>query len=136
MYVVLKANIPKLASMVTYLKKYCNPNLAFTEAGYYLSSVEFACQYILRLNEQEFPVHQGEKIDRIVVCEPRYQQLTSEMGPVFEVVSENEWLKGYQLFAVKEWQLDPLRYVCKFLVKSDYFTLQIENRNLSIFIKT
>ncbi|XP_031568826.1 uncharacterized protein LOC116303436 isoform X2 [Actinia tenebrosa] len=119
-YVVLKANIPKLASTVAYLKKYCNPNLAFTEAGYYLSSVEFACQYILRLNEHEFPVHQGKKIDKIVVCEQRrYRQLASEGASVFEAVSENEWLKGYQMFAVKEWQLDPLRYFSTVLVPTD-----------------
>lgn len=110
-YVVLQANIPNFASTVAYLKHYSNPNLAFSEAGYYLSSIEFACQYILRLSEHDFPVGDEDGIGgHIVVCEQHhYKELASEEEPLFEIVSVNKWLMGYELYAVKEWQLDPLR---------------------------
>lgn len=46
----------------------------------------------------------------IVVCEQHhYKGLASEDEPLFEIVSVNKWLMGYELYAVKEWQLDPLR---------------------------
>ena len=110
-YVVLKASIPQLASTVAYLKQYSNPNLAYSEAGYYLSSVEFACHFLLRLNESDFHINKHEMTDKVVVCEPqRYKQLVSEEEPLFEMVSVNEWLCGYKLYTVKEWQLDPTRY--------------------------
>ena len=59
-YVVLKAAIPNLASSVALLKRYSNPGLAFSEAGYYLASVEFATQYILRMSEQDFTSNEGK----------------------------------------------------------------------------
>ena len=59
-YAVLKASIPNLGSTVALLKRYSNPSLAFSEAGYYLASVEFATQYILRMNEQDLSPNHGK----------------------------------------------------------------------------
>ena len=109
-YVVLKSKIPNLASTIAYLRRYSNPNLAFSEAGYYLSSVEFACQYLLRVNEEDYKNKSLLFTERIVICEQaRFDNIVAKEGAVFEIVSENKWLHGYELFAVKEWHLDPTR---------------------------
>ena len=109
-YVVLKSKIPNLVSTIAYLRRYSNPNLAFSEAGYYLSSVEFACQYLLRINEQDYRNKSLLLTERIVICEQaRFGKMVDEDGAVFEMVSEDKWLHGYELFAVKEWHLDPTR---------------------------
>ena len=109
-YVVLKSKIPNLASTIAYLRRYSNPNLAFSEAGYYLSSVEFACQYLLRVNEEDYRNKSLLLTERIVICEQaRFDKVVAKEGAVFEIVSENKWLHGYELFAVKEWHLDPTR---------------------------
>lgn len=109
-YVVLKSKIPNLASTTAFLRRYSNPNLAFSEAGYYLASVEFACQYLLRVNEQDYRNKSLLLTERIVICEQaRLGKMVVEEGAVFEIVSENKWLNGYELFAVKEWHLDPTR---------------------------
>ena len=110
-FVVLKSKIPNLASTIAYLRRYSNPNLAFSEAGYYLASVEFACQYLLRVNEQDYTNKSLLLSERIVTCEQaRFNKIVAEEGAVFEIVSENNWLHGYELFAVKEWHLDPTRW--------------------------
>ena len=109
-YVVLKSRIPNLASTVAYLRRYSNPNLSFSEAGYYLASVEFACQYIRQLNEQDYRDKSPLIMEKIVVCEQsRFGKMAAEEGAMFEVVFEDKWLHGYELFAVKEWHLDPTR---------------------------
>lgn len=110
-YVVLKSRIPKLASTVAYLRRYSNPNLSFSEAGYYLASAEFACQYLRQLNEVDYRNRSPLITENIVVCEHgRFSKMAAEEAAVFEIVSEDEWLHGYELFAVKEWHLDPTRY--------------------------
>lgn len=109
-YVVLKSRIPKLASTVAFLRRYSNPNLSFSEAGYYLASVEFACQYLRQLNEQDYRNKSPLLTEKIVVCEQgRFSKMAAEEAAVFEMVSEDKWLHGYELFAVKEWHLDPTR---------------------------
>ena len=109
-YVVLKSKLPKLASTIAYLRQYSNPNLAFSEAGYYMASVEFACQYLLRVNEQDYRNKSLLLTESIVVCEQaRFGKMVAEDAAVFDMVSENKWLSGYELLAVKEWHLDPTR---------------------------
>ena len=112
-YVVLKANLPNLPTTVAYLRRYSNPNLAFSEAGYYLASVEFACQYLLRLNEQDFVCKSPLTSGHLVVCEQeKYEKLAGQDDAWWEVVAKGKWLYGYQLCAVKEWLTDPVRSVC------------------------
>lgn len=109
-YVVLKSRIPNLASTVTFLRRYSNPNLSFSEAGYYLASVEFACQYLRQINEQDYRNKSPLLGEKIVVCEQdRFAKMAEEEDAVFELVSVDQWLHGYELFAVKEWHLDPTR---------------------------
>ena len=87
-----------------------NPNLAFCEVGYYLSSAEFPCQYLLRINEQDYRNKSLLLTERIVIREQdRFGKMVDEDVAVFEMVSEDKWLHGYELFAVKEWNLDPTR---------------------------
>ena len=109
-YVVLKSGIPNLASTVAFLRKYSNPNLSFSETGYYLASVEFACQYLLHLDEEDFRNKSPLLGLEIVVCEQsKLSKMVSHEDAVFETAAEEKWLPGYQLFAVKEWHLDPTR---------------------------
>lgn len=109
-YVVLKSRIPNLASTVAFLRRYSNPNLSFSEAGYYLASVEFACQYLRQINEQDYRNKSPLLGEKIVVCEQdRFAKMAEEEDAVFELVSVDQWLHGYELFAVKEWHLDPTR---------------------------
>lgn len=109
-YVVLKSKIPNLASTIAILRGYSNPNLAFSEAGYYLSSVEFACRYLERINEQDYRDKSHLLTERLVVCEQaRLGKMAQEETAVFEIVSQDKWLQGFEVFAVKEWHLDPTR---------------------------
>ncbi|XP_068712050.1 uncharacterized protein [Montipora foliosa] len=110
-YVVLKSRIPNLASTVAFLRRYSNPNLSFSEAGYYLASVEFACQFLRQLNEQDYRNKSPLLTQNIVVCElSRFGKMAAEEQAIFEMVLQDEWLHGYELFAVKEWHLDPTRF--------------------------
>lgn len=121
-YVVLKSKIPNLASTIAFLRRYSNPNLAFSEAGYYLASVEFACQYLVRINEQDYRDKTHLLTERIVVCEQaRFGKMAREEAAVFEIVSQDKWLQGFEVFAVKEWHLDPTRWETFTLVDSHYF---------------
>ena len=114
-YVVLKSRIPNLASTVAFLRRYSNPNLSFSEAGYYLASVEFACQFLRQLNEQDYRNKSPLLTQNIVVCElTRFGKMAAEEQAIFEMVFQDEWLHGYELFAVKEWHLEPTRSDCLF----------------------
>ncbi|KAJ7385595.1 hypothetical protein OS493_015179 [Desmophyllum pertusum] len=53
-YVVLKSKLQKLASTIAYLRQYSNPNLAFSEAGYYMASVEFCICEAVALDPTRF----------------------------------------------------------------------------------
>ena len=109
-YVILKSRIPNLASTVAFLRRYSNPNLSFSEAGYYLASVEFACQFLRQLNEQDYRNKSPLLKHNIVVCEPRrFGKMMTDELPMFDMVLQDVWLPGYELFAVKEWHLDPTR---------------------------
>lgn len=118
-YVVLKSKIPNLASTIAILRGYSNPNLAFSEAGYYLSSVEFACRYLERINEQDYRDKSHLLTERLVVCEQaRFGKMAQEETAVFEIVSQDKWLQGFEVFAVKEWHLDPTRFYRTVIVPS------------------
>lgn len=109
-YVILKSRIPNLASTVAFLRRYSNPNLSFSEAGYYLASVEFACQFLRQLSEHDYRNKSPLLTQNIVVCEPRrFGKMMTDKLPLFDMVSQEVWLHGYELFAVKEWHLDPTR---------------------------
>ena len=109
-YVILKSRIPNLASTVAFLRRYSNPNLSFSEAGYYLASVEFACQFLRQLNEHDYRNKSPLLKHNIVVCEPRrFGKMMTDELPMFDMVLQDVWLHGYELFAVKEWHLDPTR---------------------------
>ena len=109
-YVILKSRIPNLASTVAFLRCYSNPNLSFSEAGYYLASVEFACQFLRQLNEHDYINKSPLLKHNIVVCEPcRFGKMMTDELPMFDMVLQDVWLHGYELFAVKEWHLDPTR---------------------------
>ena len=109
-YVILKSRIPNLASTVAFLRRYSNPNLSFSEAGYYLASVEFACQFLRQLNEHDYRNKSPLLKHNIVVCEPRrFGKMMTDELPMFDMVLQDVWLPGYELFAVKEWHLDPTR---------------------------
>ncbi|EDO32657.1 predicted protein [Nematostella vectensis] len=137
-YVVLKANVPHLISTITYLKQYSNPNLGFTEAGYYLASIEFACQYILRLRETDLCSKQlTGKEDLLVVCErARYLTMAAGEDPLVEVVAEEAWLSGYELYAVKEWQLDQTRFRTAILIPSAESTAKVSISTVRLNTRT
>ncbi|XP_067035554.1 uncharacterized protein [Acropora muricata] len=126
-YVILKSRIPNLASTVAFLRRYSNPNLSFSEAGYYLASVEFACQFLRQLNEHDYRNKSPLLKHNIVVCEPRrFGKMMTDELPMFDMVLQDVWLPGYELFAVKEWHLDPTRLYRTVLVPSSNKTKQVK----------
>lgn len=46
LYVGLKANVRKLASVINFIREYANPTLMQGELGYYFSTLELAAAYI------------------------------------------------------------------------------------------
>ena len=103
-YVVLHADIHKLATMISFLKNYSNPNLAFSEAGYYLSSLEFAAEYVRTLTFKDLLDNPLQYDEKWLVCEQdRYLQLSQSSDCPFVICSQSETLTGFDLYAVTEW---------------------------------
>ena len=113
-YVVLKSQLPNLATNVVVLKGYSNPNIMQSEAGYYLASFELAMEYIKSLTTehlQSIPasrskagasVKSKEPFDNcfIILERNRCLEFLSNPDCPFELVLKDVTINGYELFAV------------------------------------
>lgn len=116
MYVTIKANVPDLATSIEFMSLYGNPALGMDEAGYYLTTLSVAANFIeTKLAEQE--LNQPNLPEHFVVCERgKFLHLSSMAGSCFRVVSEREEMRGYKVAVIKRWVLNKARLFCSVLV--------------------
>jgi hypothetical protein len=119
-YVVLKANVPNLATTCSYILEYCNPALVSGEGGYFLSSLQLASQYIMTLTDDKLVRPVNMRPEQFVTCDiPRYQRLFAIPDSPFVLTDKTHEMSGYKAFVVKEWYFDPTRLWRSLLVPSD-----------------
>jgi hypothetical protein len=107
-YVIIKANIKNLATNLAFMIDYGNPQLACGEAGYYLTTLEAAVQFIATLTPEGLHQPQGQM--EFVVCErAHFASLCSLPGSGMEVVTSETEIQGYRVAVLGEWALNRAR---------------------------
>eukprot|EP00164_Ancoracysta_twista_P001781 GFYU01002342.1.p1 GENE.GFYU01002342.1~~GFYU01002342.1.p1 ORF type:complete len:1008 (-),score=248.86 GFYU01002342.1:83-3106(-) len=112
-YVVLKSRVTNLLTVLNFLREYGSEDLLQTEPGYYITCTELAAKYICELRAEDLAVDHNSQIvnTHFVVCEKVRFKKWAENDTHIDIISEYTMLKGYKMFAVKEWLWTPARFV-------------------------
>ena len=95
-YCIIQANLPNLATLVNFLKGFINPDLRYSEMGYYVTCLEGACVYI-----SEFPETDHISSRKYLVFDT--QRYRDELGSDGMFVYERDiTITGYQLYLEQE----------------------------------
>ena len=112
-----------------FMSEYGNPQLSIAEAGYYLTTLNAAMNFIERLTPEQLKIQDEKYVKcandvhlsnymfcnsntRFIVCElSRAKDLSSQPGSCFKLVEENAELIGYKAGVIRDWILDTSRYV-------------------------
>ncbi|XP_062520379.1 uncharacterized protein LOC134195377 [Corticium candelabrum] len=117
-YIVIKANIQDLATTLAFISDYCNPTVIQGQAGYFLSSLQLAAQYVMALSDDNLQA--SERIEQFVTCDiSAYRRFCVVQDSPFVLSGDIQELKGYTPYVIKEWYFDPSRLCRAVLVPSD-----------------
>eukprot|EP00118_Oscarella_pearsei_P016807 m.163293 g.163293 ORF g.163293 m.163293 type:complete len:758 (+) comp38851_c0_seq5:107-2380(+) len=115
-YVVIKADLPELATTCNFLAEYSRFSLTQGEGGYFLSSLQGAAQYILSLTDDNLiPLKQTSYV---FCCPDETRAFTSASLSTRGVISECCQLEGYKAYVNLQWIFNQSRPVSVLLVKT------------------
>ncbi|KAG9394656.1 Vacuolar sorting protein 9 (VPS9) domain [Carpediemonas membranifera] len=109
-YVVLKARIPSLLTILNFISNFANPELLHGQSGYYFTSVQLAANYIKNLTDSDIPVTNAD-------CECEHPFLVADPTRLLPLIQRCPQLHigspfllaGYAPFVLEDALLDTSR---------------------------
>jgi len=114
LYVVLKANVRKLASVINFIREYGNPTLMQGELGYYFSTLELAAAFLKELTQEKLntstKISPSERKPPFLVCERAKHIELASKKTALSIVKDRVELTGYQMYIVEDWLFNTTKF--------------------------
>jgi len=113
LFVVLKANVRKISSIINFIREYANLSFLQGELGYYFSTLELAVAFIRELTPEKMRQTSDSSTTgklQFVVCErSKLSELVSRK-PILQIAYERVEIPKYKMFVVDDWLFDPVEF--------------------------